>query len=267
MVASGNDFILLDDSNYAAAGRRPDTGRLAIEMCQRISGVGADGLLLLKKGRGSDVNMRIFNADGSEAEMCGNGARCVALYWAGKTGKKNIVISTIAGRINAHLGGKKLVRIKLPNVQHIRFDLPLRLGLRSIKVNYIDTGVPHTVVLVSGLDKIDVVGIGSRIRWHRKFLPRGTNVDFVEVVSPRKIKVRTYERGVEDETLSCGTGVVASAIIVASKLYAARGNRKVDILTNSGDTLRVYFKKTEAEVSDVWLQGSAKVVYGGQYYV
>ena len=221
-VASGNDFIIL---NY----QLPITNYqlLAKKICDRKYGIGADGLLVLEKSKIADVRMRIFNPDGSEAQMCGNGARCVAFYFkskisrqksrdpdisSGKNQKSKISIETKAGIIDSEVRGFN-VKIKLTNPKDIKLNIPLKINNRILKVNFINTGVPHTVIFVEGLDKIDVVNLGRIIRYHKKFMPQGTNVDFVEIKDDENIRIRTYERGVEDETLSCGTGAVASAII------------------------------------------------------
>ena len=204
MVAAGNDFIVFNDNLKLSTARMRS---LARKICDRKYGVGADGLLLLSKSKIADIRMRIFNVDGSEAEMCGNGARCAALYAAGR--KKRIKLETIAGIIESEINNNN-VRIKLTNPKDIKLDLSLTLNKRVIKVNYIDTGVPHAVVLVEKTDLIDVKSIGESLRFNKKFAPRGTNVDFVQIINKNNIAVRTYERGVEDETLACGTGSARS---------------------------------------------------------
>ncbi|MDD4909962.1 MAG: diaminopimelate epimerase [Candidatus Omnitrophica bacterium] len=259
MVAAGNDFVVVE-------GNIPQPRKSAVKMCHRTSGIGADGMLLLSKGGKADVRMRVFNADGSEAEMCGNGARCACLYWAARTGKNNVAISTAAGRVSGRVNGS-MVRIRLTEPRRLRMDIPIRLGQRGIKVNYIDTGVPHAVVFVEGLDKIDVPAIGRQIRYHGRFSPGGANADFVEVASKDRINIRTYERGVENETLACGTGAAASAIVTSIKLQGSDGRKKISVLTRGKEELKVYFNKTGGSISDVWLEGAVRVVYGGEYYV
>ena len=204
MVASGNDFIITEVRNLS---------ELARQICDRKYGIGADGLLQLEKSKKSDIRMRIFNADGSEAEMCGNGARCAALY----LGKKKVSLETKAGIIKSEVN-KDNVKIKLTEPKSIKLDIPIKLGSRILKANFADTGVPHAVIFVEGLERIDVTGLGRAIRYHKQFSPKGANVNFVEIISKDLIKIRTYERGVEDETLACGTGSVASAIISSIKL-------------------------------------------------
>jgi len=253
MTASGNDFIVID--------KKPSGGISAIarSLCDRKFGIGADGLILLDKIKEADTRMRIFNADGSEAEMCGNGARCAALF--GRKTKARLF--TKAGLINAELKRDR-VRIQLTEPKGIKLDIPLKVSGRLIRVNFINTGVPHAVVFVNGIDNIAVANIGRSIRFHTKFAPAGTNVDFVEVKGNDLIAIRTYERGVEDETLACGTGSVAAGLIFALKSGL---DGLVKVRTQGGEELKVYFKKENKSFRDVWLEGSAKIVYKGEYYV
>ncbi|MDP2924275.1 MAG: diaminopimelate epimerase [Candidatus Omnitrophota bacterium] len=263
MVASGNDFVIIDAMRYALCAMRWND--LVKKICDRKYGVGADGLLLLEKSKVADVRMRIFNADGSEAEMCGNGARCVA-YWQSAKRKAlsaKLKIETKAGIIESEVKGEN-VKIKLTVPKDMKVGIPIMVNSRVLKVNFINTGVPHTVIFVEGLEKIDVDGLGRIIRYHENFKPAGTNVNFVEVKGDNSIKVRTYERGVEAETLACGTGSVASALIAAHNLQPIASSDKTDVLTKSGEILKVYFNKIGDKFSDVWLEGKAKIVYEGR---
>lgn len=263
MVASGNDFVVLE--GYKAQGTTYKS--LAKSICDRKLGVGADGVLVLEKSKVADIRMRIFNADGSEAEMCGNGARCAALYIAKskshKITKSEVKLATKAGIIEAEVL-KENIRIKLTEPRDIKLGISIKVNNRALKVNFVNTGVPHIVIFVDGLDKIDVDGLGRQIRYHEVFAPAGTNVNFIEVLDGNSIKIRTYERGVEGETLACGTGSVASALILALSINA--GN-KVNVHTKSGEILKVYFNKDGHKFSDVWLQGRAGIVYKGVYNV
>jgi diaminopimelate epimerase len=267
MVASGNDFIVI------AGHRTPDTGHLpnlAKKMCDRKYGIGADGVLVLDKVKKADLRMRIFNADGSEAEMCGNGARCAALYFSchlvrGHSPQQKIIIQTKAGIIES-LVNKDTVRIKLTEPKSLKFDIPIKVNGRGLKVNFINTGVPHTVIFVDGLDKIGVFNLGRLIRNHKQFSPAGTNVNFVEVLNNNSIRIRTYERGVEDETLACGTGSTAAALIAAYHLPLITGGL-INVHTKGGEILKVYYKKVGDNFKDVWLEGKASIVYKGVYYV
>jgi len=251
MVGSGNDFIVIQgkpSGNLAALAKR---------LCDRRFGIGADGLLVLEKSQKADIRMRIFNADGSEAEMCGNGARCAALF----SGKKKLRLITGAGIVNAEVYGKR-VKVEITDPKNIKLDLPIKVNGRLIKVNFINTGVPHTVVFVNGINAIDVRRIGASIRNHPKFKPAGTNVNFMEVKGLNTIRIRTYERGVEDETLACGTGSVACALVFALKNNL---DDLVKVKTQSGETLKVYFQRVNCKFNNVWLEGGAKIVYNGIY--
>jgi diaminopimelate epimerase len=253
MVGSGNDFIVITG---APAGNLP---RLAKLLCDRKFGIGADGLLLLDKCKNADLSMRIFNADGSEAQMCGNGARCAAFF----SGKSKAKLHTMAGIIHTEVNGAQ-VKIQLTAPKDIELDIPLIVNGRLLKVNFINTGVPHVVIFVNGINGIDVKHIGRSIRSHQMFLPRGTNVNFVEEKEKNLIQIRTYERGVEDETLACGTGSTAAALIMALKNNL---DHLVKAKTQGGEILKVYFQKEDGEFKKVWLEGSARIVYKGEYYV
>lgn len=262
MVASGNDFVVVNRLSGLSAY---PLKKIAKNICDRKYGVGADGLLVLEKSKKADVRMRIFNPDGSEVQMCGNGARCVALLesQSRKTAKPQVKIETRAGMIDSQVKENN-VKIRLTDPKNIKLDIPVKLGGRQIKVNFINTGVPHAVVLTEGLKKMDIVPLGRALRYHKKFLPAGTNVDFVEALSHDSIRVRTYERGVEDETLACGTGSVASSLIFALKTGAAD---KVYAHTRGQEILSVYFTKLADKIKNVWLEGKSKVIYEGAYYV
>jgi diaminopimelate epimerase len=262
MVASGNDFIVIEKKILPVPEKllKFFSGKI----CDRKYGIGADGLLLLEQCKSADVRMRIFNADGSEAEMCGNGARCVAVYVnamhkpAGPLRimtKSGLILSTVKDT---------LATIKLTDPKAITLDIPLRVSGRLIRGHFINTGVPHCVIFVDGLNGLDVVSLGRAIRRHPRFKPAGTNVDFVESLSADSIKVRTYERGVEDETLACGTGSVASALIFALK---APGRDSIAVQTRSGEVLRVSFKQTKNGFRDCFLEGRASPVFRGTFLI
>lgn len=258
MAASGNDFIISDSiSPHPVISLK----KLAQKICDRKFGVGADGLLVLEKSKIADIKMRIFNADGSEAQMCGNGARCIAFYLK----KRNLTIETKAGIIESQINGEN-VKIKLTDPRDIRLNIPININGRKLKVNFINTGVPHVVIFVEGLDKMDVFNLGKDVRYHARFKPAGANVNFVEVLSKNSLKLRTYERGVEDETLACGTGVVASALLTSYKLGFA-SDTKIDVLTKSREILKVYFNKIKNKFNNIWLEGKVNIICQGDYYV
>lgn len=264
MVASGNDFVVVENE-LAAPSLKPQA--LVKNICDRKFGIGADGILLLGRSRSADVKMRIFNADGSQAKMCGNGARCAAFFVMARGGKQDarIKIETKAGIIDSEIAGDK-IKVRLTDPRGIKLGMPIKMNNRFLKVNFINTGVPHAVIFVEGLNKIDIVNLGRDIRHHSKFAPAGTNVDFVEVLSNDSIKLRTYERGVEDETLACGTGSAAAALITDC-LLPISGWRKINVHTEGKEVLKVYFKKTGNRYKEVWLEGKVRIVYKGVYYV
>ncbi|MFZ2384954.1 MAG: diaminopimelate epimerase [Candidatus Omnitrophota bacterium] len=261
MVASGNDFAVVDDG--CVSGTSKKLALLARGICDRKFGAGADGVLLLGKMPSGSVRMRIFNADGSEAEMCGNGARCAALF----SGRKQVDLYTKAGVIACRVDGDR-VKIRLTDPGYLRSGVNVTLDGRALRTYFINTGVPHAVIFVQGLDDIDVESLGRRVRYHRVFSPAGANADFAEITDSANVKVRTYERGVEGETLACGTGSTAAALAASCHLGLAAGRITFNILTRGGGTLKVYFNKgKDCSFSDVWLEGGAKIVYKGVYYV
>ncbi len=259
MVANGNDFVVIDNRLQTSDFRLQTLSKLARQLCNRKKGIGSDGLLVIEDSKKADIKMRIFNPDGSEAEMCGNGLRCAALY---KRNPKRIKIETEAGIYETEITAKDTVKVKMEEPKNLRFDLPISLNGRRIRVNYIDSGVPHAVIFIEKVDLIDVAGIGENIRYHKAFKPRGTNVDFVEVIDDKNIKMRTYERGVEAETLACGTGAVASAIITSFKCKVLNVKYKVNVITKGG-RLKVCFEKHNNKIKNVYLEGEAKKVFEG----
>lgn len=259
-VATGNDFIIIDNRQNQLKDNIPDFAR---KTCNRKHGVGADGLLLLEKSVKADFRMRIINSDGSEAEMCGNGSRCIALY--AKT--KNITqadmrVETISGILSAKVSGE-VIKVRLTDPKDIQWNLCLTIHACPYKVSVANTGVPHVVHFVDDIKKIDVEELGAEMRYHSEFSPAGANVDFVKITdkNKNKIKVRTYERGVENETLACGTGAVASAIISAE---AEKLTSPITVETSGGELLKVYFEILEGNFTNVYLEGKAKLVYEGE---
>ncbi|MDO8602444.1 MAG: diaminopimelate epimerase [Candidatus Omnitrophota bacterium] len=265
MVGAGNDFVVIDNGLNARGSRLRGFSALAKRLCNRKTGIGADGILVLEKSKIADFKMRIFNADGSEAEMCGNGLRCAVLF---KGIKRKVKVETIAGIYDGEITAKDRVKIRMEEPLGLRLNFPVNVSGREIKANFINTGVPHTIIFVEGLDKINVDSIGSEIRYHNEFKPKGSNVNFVEIISGGNIKIRTYERGVEGETLACGTGAVASAIITALsfKLTAYSLKLKINVHTLGG-ILKVEFQKIDNQIENVYLEGDARIVFQGGIYV
>ena len=256
-VATGNDFIIIDNRASSSVVRRSSFVK---KICDRNRGVGADGLLLIERSSKADFTMRIFNSDGSEAEMCGNGSRCIALYAKEKRiAPGAMTIDTVAGILRATVR-KDVVKVLLPAPKDITWNLCLTIGRCPYKVSFVNTGVPHVVYFTDDLEKVDVKELGSSMRYHKEFSPHGANADFVKILNKRSIRVRTYERGVEDETLACGTGSVASAIIAAEY---AKMESPVTVETRSGERLKVYFEMRESDFTNVYLEGKAALVFDG----
>jgi diaminopimelate epimerase len=257
MNGAGNDFILFDNRTGSIALDRTQIARL----CDRHRGVGADGILLLEKPTNrADFRMRYFNADGGEAEMCGNGARCFARF-AKKIGgqKAQLSFETPAGVISAELAGG-LVTIQMTEPTDLRLNLDLSTPGEDKTIHFINSGVPHVVIPVAKIDDADVRREGAAIRHQKMFSPNGTNVNFIEKRGPNQIAIRTYERGVEDETLACGTGIVASALIFA---LTEKSSSAITVTTRGGDVLQVAFDRADEGFRNVTLTGPAEFVFEG----
>jgi diaminopimelate epimerase len=257
MNGAGNDFILFDNRTGSIA---LDRNQIA-QLCDRHRGIGADGILLLEKPTNrADFRMRYFNADGGEAEMCGNGARCFARFANEVGGQKGkISFETPAGVISAELKGD-LVTLRMTEPTDLRLNVDLPMAAENKTVHFINSGVPHVVIPVAKVDDADVRREGAAIRHHKMFSPNGTNVNFIEKRGPNKIAIRTYERGVEDETLACGTGIVASALIFAA---SEKSSSPITVLAKGGDELQVGFEKSVDRFRNVTLTGPAEFVFEG----
>ena len=263
LEGAGNDFLGLDGR---AGGFKLKRQQIA-DLCDRRRGVGADGVLVVEKPkvRGADFRMRYYNSDGGEAEMCGNGARCFALLARAVSGRKGNVlrVQTQAGLLTLRTCGRE-VQVSMTEPTKLRLGRKLVVAGRKLAVDFLNTGVPHAVLFVRSVRSIDVAKQGRAIRYHSAFAPSGTNVNFVEIGRGNRIHVRTYERGVEGETLACGTGVVASSIL--SNLR--RGLRSpILVTTRGGDHLRVGFSMVNGQARKVTLQGPARIVYTGVIHV
>lgn len=259
MNAAGNDFILFDNRR----GEIKLEPSLVRRLCDRHRGVGADGIIALRlcESCRADFAWEFYNSDGSSGEMCGNGARCFARFVQRCAGWDRPVLrfETLAGVVEARLSGP-MVTVLLTPPKDLRLYLRLTTNTGPLEVHAIDTGVPHAVIFVSDAEGAQVASLGREIRWHSVFAPRGTNVNFAQVLGPSHIRVRTYERGVEGETLSCGTGVTASALVAA----ALHGfGSPVQVRVQSGDTLEVAFRKAGQEFREVQLTGPAEFVFQG----
>jgi len=256
MVASGNDFIVIDNRRKVVQ----NPVRFAKEVCAAHTGVGADGILLLEDSKRAKFKMRIINSDGSEAEACGNGYRCIALY-AKEVLKypSRFEFESIASLIKVEVQSHS-IRVQLAPPSKLILRDEIRVSGHRLHYSFINTGVPHVVIFVEGLSKINVAELGQALRHHKYFQPKGTNVNFVEVKGRRDINVRTYERGVEKETLACGTGSSGSAIVSALMGYT---QSPVRVKTSGGEILTVGFSLSGKKVSNITLQGQARFVYEG----
>jgi diaminopimelate epimerase len=264
LQGSGNDFILIDNRDERFYEFLEKTGvclkEFVVRVCRPHTGVGADGLILIEKPEDPSNHFRwqFFNSDGSEAEMCGNGSRCAVrfCYDLGIVDEE-VRFETLAGTVRAKvLEGGRRVRVQLTPPSEPQ-ERTLEVEGKTVRGVFVNTGVPHFVTLVDDLDSTDVVRTGRSIRFHEEFKPSGTNVDFIKVEDGR-VRMRTYERGVEAETLSCGTGAVASAL-VARELGLVEG-REIEVITRGGETLKVYIGEDPREVH---LEGAVYKVYEG----
>ena len=255
MAGAGNDFVMIDNRG----GRVTDPPDLTRRICTRRVSVGADGLILLENSSRANVRMRYFNADGSLGEFCGNGTRCAARFAViNGIAPEKMTIETDAGIVTAEVNGGS-VTISLPPPQSFRGSRPLTIGGTTVLGSSITVGVPHYVIfLADDLWSQEIESLGRAIRMHPEMQPEGTNVNFVVVRQPNAIEVRTYERGVEAETLACGSGVVAS-VAVSTLFGKVRG--PVSVLTRSGSTLMVSLTNDGGNLRDVRLTGDARVIY------
>lgn len=263
MNGAGNDFVLIDNRDQQI---KLSTEQV-VRMCHRQRGIGADGIMMLipcASGK-ADWAWDFYNSDGSKAEMCGNGARCFARYIQRVTGttKEEITFEAIAGIIKARFYGER-VTINLTTPQGLRLGEKVALKGGTADIHSCNTGVPHAVLFVKDADQAMVQPVGAEIRYHQHFAPKGTNVNFVQLLGPNSIRVRTYERGVENETLACGTGVTASALIT-SRLHKFTSPVKIQV--QGGDILEVSFDENDGEFSNVKLNGPADFVFEGKIQI
>ena len=259
MNGAGNDFVLVDNRDRKISLAREQV----IHLCHRQRGAGADGIMLLvpcTSGR-ADWAWQFYNSDGSDAEMCGNGARCFARFIQKLTGVADrVTFETVAGVILATFDGDR-VTVNLTKPKDLRLSEVLAVAGHSLTIHSLNTGVPHAVVFVEDADRAMVQPLGGEIRHHTHFAPRGANVNFVQITGPNSIRVRTFERGVEGETLACGTGVCASAMISA-RLHGFTSPVRVQV--RGGDTLEVGFHRDGDEFTGVQLSGPADFTFSGR---
>lgn len=252
MTGSGNDFIIIDNRDNKI---RDYNTEFIKKVCTRSLSVGADGIIFIENSKQADFKWSFFNSDGSVAEMCGNGSRCVAkyAYLNGIAGKK-MRFETLAGIISAEIKDDEYVKVQLTDP----FDEKFNITVDNFELSYVNTGVPHAVIKTNKLEDADLQIVGSTIRFHSFFAPAGTNVDLYEIIGDNTVKMRTYERGVEGETFACGTGAAAVAMV------AARNDKvksPVSVVTKSSEILKIYL-----EESHIFLEGKARFVYNGELH-
>lgn len=266
LSGAGNDFVIINNLNKVVDSTASDFMSFVTKLCQRRMSVGADGILLVESADDvapDDVNfrMRYFNADGGEVETCGNGARCISkfAYLNGIVSEKMRFL-TNAGIYEAEVVGDN-VKVGMSDPTDIRINVPLTLKDGVHTVGFANSGVPHVVFFVDDLDSTDVFDLGQQTRYHNDFKPAGTNANFINIHSQEMLEIRTYERGVENETLACGTGSIASAI-VSAKLGKVQS--PVAVKTASGVILKIHFELEDDTAKNVYLEGDARVIFAGE---
>jgi diaminopimelate epimerase len=262
MHGGGNDFVLIDHREPFIS--EADQPQFARRVCHRQLGAGADGLILIEDSPTANFRWRFYNADGSEPEMCGNGGRCAARFAVlNGIAPTELSFETLAGTIKADVKGRR-VKLLMSGVGDMRLDQTIPLEGQTLLGHFMKVGVPHVAVPVADLEQAPVTQWGRAVRFHPLFAPAGTNVNFIQVEGPQALRIRTYERGVEDETLACGTGSVASALLSA-RLGQIRS--PVTVHTRGGEALIIYFTAQGESFTDVFLEGDALVAYQGDLWV
>lgn len=262
MSGTGNDFIIIDHRDgFLSSAEQPSFAR---KVCKRMFSVGADGLILIENSDEADFQWQFYNADGTKAEMCGNGARCAARYAYSKgIASSAMSFMTVAGLIRAEVKDD-LVKLAMTPPQDTMLHCKFDFGGESRVSHFSNTGVPHAVYFVENNRDTPVQEWGHEIRFHALYQPAGTNVNFAEVTGRTSLMVRTYERGVEDETMACGTGAVASAMLGGLLGYV---KSPVAVTTSGGEVLTIYFDIEEGQdvkqIGGVYLEGPANFIYEG----
>jgi len=261
MSASGNDFILFDNR----MGVLPqDLPGLVRRICRRRFSIGADGVLVLEQSQKADFRMRYFNADGGEVPVCGNGAMCIARF-AQLLGmvREETAFEAPDGRHKAKIR-RDSVMLKLKEPSEVKVGFPLMLGEKTVEASSVNTGVPHLVIILDDVARAPVLSWGRKLRYYPLFGNQGANVDFVQVLDGNRLILRTYERGVEGETLACGTGAAASALIAG---WNGMVSPPVEVKTKGGGILKIYFKISEKKAEDVWIEGKVELAFEGKFYL
>ncbi len=261
MSGTGNDFILIDHRTPFLS--REEMPGFARAVCERRVSVGADGLILIENSESADFRWQFLNGDGSWAEMCGNGARCAARF-AHDHGiaPARMRFETVAGPIEAEVTGQSVkLKMTAPNTLHLHEKLMVN-GQEQV-VHSLNTGVPHAVLFMEDIAQAPVLEWGRTIRFHERFQPAGTNVNFVKQQGGNGLIVRTYERGVEGETLACGTGAVAAGIIAG---ILGLAQPPVAVTTSGGELLTIHYTLAGQEIAGVYLEGPANFIYEGRLH-
>lgn len=258
MHGAGNDFVLIDDRH----GEVPwEDYFLMASLASRRTGIGCEGIILVQASEKANFKMRFLNPDGSEAELCGNGSRCAAAFanLIGAAGK-NLTMETVCCGLVAAQVDESGVCVWMPEPSHRDYDISLNVDGQVVKVDFINTGVPHVVVQVPNVNDVDVEGLGRALRLHPVFEPDGANVDFVSFRAPSRMSMRTYERGVEAESGACGTGAVACAIVAVE---TAGFTLPIKVKTPSGYDLVIDGDWRKQKCTGLTLTGPIKFVYSG----
>jgi diaminopimelate epimerase len=257
MHGAANDFIVVDDRRETFPAQDKDW---LVRTMSRHTGVGSEGVLLIQPSSRADFRMRFFNPDGGEVDMCGNGARCIArLACELEVAPPRMSIETAAGLVRAEIQDDQVL-LHLYDPKDFRHG-HLTIAGQTHAYHAVNTGVPHVVMEVPDVAAVDVARLGAAIRYHADFAPKGTNANFIQVTGPHAVRVRTYERGVEAETLACGTGIVAAGLIAAK---IGRAAAPVQVTPASGDVLEVNFSPTADGATRVTLRGPAVHVFHGE---
>jgi diaminopimelate epimerase len=263
MNGSGNDFIVIYNREKIVENIGFKTEEFVKRICKRGLSIGADGVILIENTdeAGCDFAWRFYNSDGSQASMCGNGSRCAVrfAYLKGIINDTKTVFLTGAGKIYGEIVGINTVKVQLTKPTDYK-----TINLDNQTMYFINTGVPHLVIFVDDLESVDVAGLGAKYRYHEAFAPAGTNVNFVNILDNSTIAIRTYERGVEAETLACGTGATASGLISG---LIKNIQTPVEVQTRSGKILKIYFQIKNAQSSEpidiVFLEGDSMLSFVG----
>lgn len=259
MHGAGNDFVLIDDR----AGTFPAHDHILLAMLAAPrTGIACEGVILVQKSSVADFRMAFFNPDGTEADLCGNGARCVAAFAReiGMVSSPAMTFETRAGLVDAEVSANGLVRVWMPEPKNRRYGLQVKVGDKFVAGDYVEAGVPHFIVPCESVASVDVEGLGRALRLSDAFAPNGTNVDFVQFIPAHKALIRTYERGVEAESGACGTGAVATAIVAVE---SKKMSLPVHVRTSQGYTLTVDGDWRHAKTTGFTLTGPVKKVFEG----